>query len=338
MSEVNLSVIVPVYNVEKYIEKCIRSLKKQDCECIEFIIVDDGSKDKSISLCEESVADDERFRIIHKSNGGLMSAWKAGVKEATGEYIGFVDSDDWIDPDMFSILLEKIKETNADIVCSGYIAENGNALIKVGREKEFIFSGNQIRDEFIKEYCCSYFLETCYPTICRWDKIYRKTLIMNNMQYFNEKVSMGEDFNANLPMLLDANKIVLMKDFYPYHYRNNPTSIVNTVNPKAFNNIIELEKICQIIVKDKNMDSFYVDSFIGNMIFEEINKICKTRDFDSCIIQKLNDNLAKCNANYYLDKYVKVRDKIRLRMYYWVIKNRWIGVIRLMNIMYRIRG
>ena len=232
MSKLDLSIIVPVYNVELYVKRCIESLVAQDAKNFEVIIVDDGSTDDSISICKELIECDSRFKIVHKLNGGLMSAWKRGLQESRGEYIGFVDSDDWIDSNMFSVLMQCIKKYDADIVCSGYVAESLNQSTIVSRKSQFIFEGEAIRSKFIPQYCSSYLDTECNPTICRWDKIYRKEILMNNFKYFDERISMGEDFNTNIPVFLSAEKIILIPDFYPYHYRDNPKSIVNTISNK----------------------------------------------------------------------------------------------------------
>ena len=302
-----LSVIVPVYNVEPYVAMCIESLKAQTLENFEVIIVDDGSQDNSISICEELIAGDDRFKIIHKENGGLMSAWKEGVRNAKGTYIGFVDSDDWVDADMFSVLLRDIKKYEADILCSGHIAENPNEQIIATRDKLYIFEGKDIREKFVKDYCCSYFSSISNPTVCRWDKIYKKEIVLNNMEFFNEKVSLAEDFNANIAMILNSNKIVLIPDFTPYHYRFNPKSIVNTVNPKAFKNIKHLSEACGAICKNYNSDDFYINSFIGNILFEEVKRICRGK-VNADIRKELNKNLSYCNADYYLTAYSKCRN------------------------------
>lgn len=96
-----ISIIVPVYNVEKYIIECVRSLVNQTYTDIEIVLVDDGSTDMSGKICDELCQKDERIRVFHKANGGLMSAWKYGVLKSSGQYIGFVDSDDWVDSDMY---------------------------------------------------------------------------------------------------------------------------------------------------------------------------------------------------------------------------------------------
>lgn len=303
-----ISIVIPVYNVELYIEQCINSIKTQSLTEFEAIIVDDGSKDSSISLCEKQIKDDERFIIVHKENGGLMSAWKYGLSFASADYIGFVDSDDWIDSDMYEKLYDSITQYNADIVVSGYIAEDGKERSRMTRDDTFIFERDSIKSDFIREYCCSYFQSKSKPTINRWDKLYRKDIILNNMSLFNEKVSLGEDFNMNIPVILDAKKIILLPDFTPYHYRYNPKSIVNSVNPKAFRNIKELASAWDNISKSKSYKSEYVDSFIGNIIFEEINRICKSTSLMNLNSKALNSNLELCDGYHYLRCYADIRN------------------------------
>ena len=116
-----VSVIVPVFNVEKYLDKCIESLIKQKLKDIEIILVDDGSTDLSGKICDEWKTKDSRIQVIHKKNGGLSDARNVGVELAKGKYIGFVDSDDYVSDDMFQILYQNIEKENADIsICGMY--------------------------------------------------------------------------------------------------------------------------------------------------------------------------------------------------------------------------
>ena len=114
-----ISVIVPVYNVEKYLRKCIESILNQTFREFELILVDDGSTDSSGKICDEYALKDSRIKVIHKENGGASSARNAGLDVAKGEYIGFVDSDDWIEMDMYGELYRLIKENNTDISVCG---------------------------------------------------------------------------------------------------------------------------------------------------------------------------------------------------------------------------
>ena len=121
MKEPKISVIVPVYKVEPYLRKCLDSIVNQTYRNLEIILVDDGSPDNCGAICDEYAAGDGRIRVIHQENGGVSSARNAGLSAVTGEWVGWVDSDDWIEPDMYEYLLKNALEQNADIaVCSHY--------------------------------------------------------------------------------------------------------------------------------------------------------------------------------------------------------------------------
>lgn len=332
-----VSIIIPVYNVERYVEKCIESIKSQTLKNFEAIIVDDGSRDSSISLCEPLIKCDTRFKILHKNNGGLMSAWKYGLIHATGDFVGFVDSDDWIDPDMFETLYNAIKKYSSDIVISGYVIEDNGKRNKWERNKLFIYEGDSIKKDFIKDYCCSYFQSVSNPSINRWDKLYRKEILLNNLSFFNENVSLAEDFNTNIPVFLDANRIVLLPECAPYHYRYNPKSIVNTINPKAFVNVSELEKAWKRISVSKGFESLYVDSFIGNIIFEEVNRICKSVSFEELDGVEIDKNLQICNGYHYLNCYETARSTIRISIYNWIIQHKFFKLVKFLTIINKLR-
>ena len=119
-----VSIIVPVYNVEKYLDKCIESIVNQTYRNIEIILVDDGSPDKCPEICNEWAKKDDRIKVIHKENGGLSSARNAALEIAQGDYITFVDSDDWIENDMIQSMLTCAAKNDADIVCCGFYFDN----------------------------------------------------------------------------------------------------------------------------------------------------------------------------------------------------------------------
>lgn len=130
MMESTISVVVPIYNVEKYLPRCIESLLAQTHQKLEIILVDDGATDRSPKICEEYARKDSRIKVIHKENGGLSDARNAGTKAATGKYIGFVDSDDFLMPDMYEKLIQALEAHDGDIaVCNYcYVDEDGKAL------------------------------------------------------------------------------------------------------------------------------------------------------------------------------------------------------------------
>ena len=121
-----ISIIVPVYNVEKYLEKCVRSILAQTFTDFELILVDDGSPDSSGAMCDQFAEQDQRVKVIHKENGGLSDARNAGIEIATGEYLGFVDSDDYIADDMYELLYTNIVKEDADLsICGIYDVYEG---------------------------------------------------------------------------------------------------------------------------------------------------------------------------------------------------------------------
>ncbi len=132
MPQPKVSIIVPVYNAEKYLERCINSLRTQTLSDIEIILVDDSSSDSSLGICKNASEEDSRIKVIHKENEGAGKARNAALMVATGEYIGFVDSDDFVDTDMFKTLYEKAQEYNADLVMSGVLYVDGNMFSESG--------------------------------------------------------------------------------------------------------------------------------------------------------------------------------------------------------------
>ena len=114
-----ISIIVPIYNVAPYLSQCIESLMEQTYKDIEMILVDDGSTDNSPAICEEYKKKDPRIRVIHQENKGVVSARKEGLRAARGTYIGFVDGDDWIEPDMYACMYQKLIDQKVDIVMCG---------------------------------------------------------------------------------------------------------------------------------------------------------------------------------------------------------------------------
>ena len=133
---VKISIIVPVYKVEKYLDKCVNSIVGQTYKNLEIILVDDGSPDNCPAMCDEWAQKDSRIKVIHKKNGGLSSARNAGLDACTGDYIGFVDSDDWIEPDMYEYLLNIGMKNNADVSRCEFVIEAENSDITVDSQND----------------------------------------------------------------------------------------------------------------------------------------------------------------------------------------------------------
>lgn len=213
-----ISVIVPVYQVRDYLCQCLDSILAQTYNNLEIILVDDGSTDGSGEICDVYARKDSRIRVIHKENGGLVSARKAGLKIAKGKYVGFVDSDDWIDDDMYAFLYKEICRTNATIVVSSrYIETKGKSKVIFDSVRPGIYY--PMKDEYF-----------CYNMIFNgknelwgitpnfWNKLFKRDHLLKFEQHINNEITYGEDDACVYPCMAFASKVVVTNACF-YHYR-----------------------------------------------------------------------------------------------------------------------
>ncbi|SDA55347.1 Glycosyl transferase family 2 [Butyrivibrio sp. INlla18] len=249
-----ISFIIPVYNTAKYLDKCMESVLNQTLSDIEIILVDDGSTDGvTPKMCDDYAAKDSRVNVIHKENGGLMSAWICGSKAATSDYLCYVDSDDWVDTEMAESLyaLTDSSFATSEIIASNYIVEKNNERRK---ETQALKPGVYYREDLDK--ICTGLLgaEVRPVTMSRCMKLISKELLLNNLKYCNTDISMSEDVNITLPCLCDCQRLVITKDSYFYHYRLVGESIVHSYNPKLLSNLELTDKTFREILNDKKVD------------------------------------------------------------------------------------
>lgn len=250
MEAYKISMIIPVYNAEQYLKKCVDSVRAQTYGNLEIMLVDDGSTDSSGELCDTYAEKDERIRVVHKENGGLVSAWKAGVKECSGEYVSFLDSDDWIDPEMLSEMSAYLTGNDREMVISDYIIERD------GGSQEYVWQklapGEYGRKEIEEKiFPCLLGQEERYITISRCMKLISKRLISENGNYTDPAIIVGEDTTIMLPVLLDCQRIVAMDHKAYYHYLYVKESMVHKYNEKLTENIRKLIQTTDRILKDK---------------------------------------------------------------------------------------
>ena len=217
MAEV--SIIVPIYNIEQYVGKCIESILAQTYPDFELILVDDGSPDDCGRICDEYGERDERIKVIHKKNGGLTSARNAGLSEAEGEWIMHVDGDDWIEPDMLESLIGAAQVTGADLVFGDFMKYGPYA----GYFKLPTWSGD-------KRESMSNYIAYMMTTI--WGSIAKRSLYIDNSLKSPEGISYCEDFHLIVRLCHFAKKVVNVHRPF-YHYRYRPTSIMSNLNKKT---------------------------------------------------------------------------------------------------------
>ncbi len=254
-----VSVVVPVYNVEAYLRRCVDSILAQTVEGLEVILIDDGSTDGSGEICDEYQRKDERIRVQHKPNGGLTSAWKAGVELSSGKYVGFVDSDDWIEPDMYERMLQLVLKYDADVAVCGLVFDFEDP--KIPKREEISNLGREVYERED--------LEALFPALindgrffgrtwqsARVTKLFHKELIRKNMIYCDDRVSLGEDMQITIPVLLDARRLCVVQDFYPYHYWINNKSITGQYDRGYMDKVKLLAERLSAISREKGVYDF----------------------------------------------------------------------------------
>lgn len=217
-----LSVIVPVYNVEKYIKHCVDTILTQTYTNLEVILVDDGSKDSSGIICDEYARKDERIVVIHKENGGLSDARNAGIDVSTGDYLAFIDSDDYIDVTMFQTMIESLEATDSDIaLCNfDYVDEMGN-LIDEKNEGIRVISEELTSQQALDKLCKAF--NSYYVIAC--NKIYKKD-IFKELRFRKGKVH-EDEFIVHEVFERMKKMICLETPFYKYVQRGNSISNAN---------------------------------------------------------------------------------------------------------------
>lgn len=246
MSHPKISLIIPVYNVEKYLERCMNTVLAQTLEEIEVILVDDGSPDNCPQLCDEYETKDKRVRVIHKANGGLGFARNSGLEVATGEYVAFIDSDDYIDLKMYEDLYLHAKSNGMDAVFCGFKIESRSGIWSSSSEVDAftIFEGKGLTN-FMLDMVASAKEEAIerkyYMSV--WHAIYRRSIIeKNNIRFLSEREIASEDIPFQVDFLRAASGVAYLPNNY-YYYCHNGTSLTATFCSKKFQRFKELRNV-----------------------------------------------------------------------------------------------
>ena len=306
MNECKLSIIVPVYGVEKYIDKCLNSLVKQSLKEIEVIVVNDGTKDNSQKIVDKYVKKyPDKIKSYIKENGGQGSARNYGLKKASGEYIGYVDSDDFVEKDMYKKLYNKAKENNYDIVvCGNY---------NVSEDYQ-----NKNIDAFINNYNTD--LENIFfGKMAVWNKIYKRDILIKNKLEFKEKV-WYEDLAFTLKAIMNSNTFAFIDEpLYDYLIREGST--MNNSNVQRNLEILDaFNDILSYIQHNKKEEYFSKIEFlaIDHIYISAIVRVLKAEADDKVkreTINKLIDYMNKKFPNYKNNKYINTLSKNRKIIY-----------------------
>ena len=307
--EALISIIVPIYKVEKYLERCICSILNQTYKNIEVILVDDGSPDNCGKICDEYSMKDNRIKVIHKENGGLSSARNAGLKIATGDYIGFVDSDDWIEHTMYERLIANAVKYDAQISVGGVVdlleLEDGYEVRKT------TFNGN-VKIECLdkKDAMKKFFLESWSA----WDKIYKRD-VHKDIMFPEGKIN--EDEAIAMRILDRCDKIVYTNEVF-YNYISRPNSITTSkFSEKKLDWYINCKNNLKFINENYPELSIYAQVRFCKSIMWSLRCIALEKtDFKNItkkLVKDLRDNKEEILRNKLIDKKEKLWIRLLLR-------------------------
>lgn len=252
MADPVLSIVVPVFNVEEYFPTCVDSLLAQTFTDFELILVDDGSPDGCPAMCDKYASRDSRVRVLHQANSGPQAAVIAGVHLARGTYIGFVDGDDWVSPDMFEHLLLQMLGTDAEIAQCGYrmMSPGGSRGDYAASPELSVYDGTFIRETLAPQLLTFFQFDDPLMVPARWNKVFSRDLILRNIRYLDTRVRMGEDLNMTLPALLDAKRVACVSE-YSYNYRLNERSATRSPMAGLWPQVVTLYDALIRICTDK---------------------------------------------------------------------------------------
>ena len=220
-----ISVVVPIYMIDRYVGICIESIINQTYKNLEIVLIDDGSKDRCPEICDLYQKKDYRIKVVHKSNGGLVSARKAGVQQSNGDFITFVDGDDWIGPGFIESLYTAIATSDADIVCAGFTRD---LFSKSASFLNAIPSGIY-EDEKLKTLwknmisTGSYYRHGISTYV--WNKLFKRNTLCKALYAVDDRISIGEDGAVSYPALLSCSRVAVV-DNVAYHYRQREDSML----------------------------------------------------------------------------------------------------------------
>jgi len=308
------SVIIPVYNVEKYINRCLKSILSQRYDDLEIIVIDNGSTDSSGSICDTYASEYSNISVYHIENHGVGSARNFGLSKARGEFIYFVDSDDYLVGNLFAEFEDKLTP-DFDLLVFSYYNSFEQEMTEKNRTKKILpYNGSYDKYDFSKIFKDLFLSDMLYTV---WNKFYRREfLIENNISF--EKYELGEDVRFNLNAYRNVNKVYLSQDSYYVYVIGRKGSAMSSYNPKRLQYQLQELELVDSLLKDWNIDSSNLDNTVKARILMSnihniskqklpvikkvklVKEICKSKDMadfirnDSSILNPLVKMLLRC--------------------------------------------
>lgn len=332
----DVSIVIPVYNVQNYIRRCLDSVLQQTYLNLEIIIVNDGSTDNSYAICQEYVQKDNRIQLIHKKNEGVAVARNTGLDKAIGKYIYFCDPDDWVDERLIEENLELAKGTNADIVLFGFYVHLNNNIDRVCYNKAVINS----RDKF-KALFYDVFLKVKYGNGFVWNKLYSKKFL-DKYGFRFEKLMIQQDEVFNMQLYPRINTIVISDKPY-YHYVQYESGNASTrYIQNKFNIIKTVYKKFLWLYKEMEINDTRYLTFISNRFYHGVINCVTVNLFHSNCKLSLTEKkkvIEDIITDTTVIKYANENDAsslklLRFKIVYFLMKTQNVRLLILYNLFY----
>lgn len=330
-----VSIIVPVYNVEPYLERCLRSVTGQTYANLQVILVDDGSTDLSGDICDRWEREDDRIEVIHGVNTGLATARNTGMERAEGDYLTFVDSDDYIEPRMVEVMLEASRERKVKVCCCGFIKEepDGASLCGVPPEK-LSYSGHGEMLSFMKDVLGPLPEKTDrgFAGMYACGVLYEASLFEDQTHRF-PNVSMSEDLYFNLALYKRIDRVYIVPQCL-YHYCVNETSLMQKYQEGRFERCKEIwrylghelqDEISECSDMQSHIDRNYMDYLIGCMKVEI--RFWRQKKNRRCCLEEIRGIAKDEITQLVLGRYPVMRMALKQKLLFWAIKHRWVHMI-----------
>lgn len=302
-----ISIIVPVYNAEKYLSRCIESILNQTYKNIQLIIINDGSTDKSLEIIEKYAANDNRIVLVDKENTGVSDSRNRGLDIATGEYIGFVDADDYVESEMYEILYQEILSDEADICCCGYQQKFADYRYDIAIDEKLVLNGTEA---IISQYLRQDIRNGIFDG--NWNKLFKKKCI-ENIRY--ENIKHGEDILFQYKAFLNCDKMVCIPNLL-YHYVSNENSATNMEFNKNKLSIIDVAReIKEItIARYPHLEELaYAFNLTWNIALLQDYYDGKINTNIKSVVENIREDFINNRKKYWGNKYSK-----RLDQYYYI--------------------
>lgn len=315
-----VSVIVPVYNVEAYLPKCVESLLSQTYPNLEVILVDDASPDDCPQICDQYAQRDARVKAIHKKvNAGLGEARNTGLGYASGTYVYFADSDDWLESKMLETMVQAMEQHEADLVMEGFkrCSSQGKSTVFQVVQQSCVWDGDDVQRKVLLPMVAqkSEVREDFTINMCVWTNLYRNSIIQkNHICFLSEREYLSEDICFNLEYLLHTARVVMLPNT-DYCYRYNPNSLTSRYKGPEYDMLVSLyKKVCEIVdqIEISGEPEFRKERFFltkirevlfrlanSNLPFIERVKICKNILSDTTLQMTLSKYPIKDYAKKY---------------------------------------